>query len=217
MSFVLTLSYSKPDGNNSILSWCNVKENIRFKHRWQCFRLITCRSKHERQLLVSFSNSGKGSQHSLNEKNWLKSLDQTAYISPYLGLYLLGHLPEFCSSWLTSMLYPHSRVCSKITLPFLKLYCTRRPHACLRPFRLPTQKPPTGWLINNRNGFLTVPEAGDLRLGGQHGGVRVLSQDADFLWCFHAVGGGKGALLGLFSKGTKFITRTYSSPQGPTS
>lgn len=205
MSFVLTLSYSKPDGNN-ILSWCNVKENILFKRWWQCFRLITCRSKHERQLLVSFSNSGKGSQHSLNEKNWLKSLDQTAYISPYLGLYLLGRLPEFCSSWLTSMFYPHTQGSAQRSLSLFWSF-----HACLRPFRLPKQKPPTGWLINNRNGFLTVPEAGDRRLGGQHGGVRALSQDADFLLRFHAVGGGKGALLGLFSKGTNPIYGALSS------
>ena len=49
--------------------------------------------------------------------------------------------------------------------------------------------PQTEWLINNRNLFLTVLEAGRLRSGWQHGWIPVRPysrwQTPDFLLCLH--------------------------------
>ena len=49
----------------------------------------------------------------------------------------------------------------------------------------------TAWLKNNRNLFLTVLEAGSLRLGCQHGWGRALFWGADFLLCPHMVEGAR--------------------------
>lgn len=46
-------------------------------------------------------------------------------------------------------------------------------------------------LINNRNLFLAVHEAGNLWSGCQHGWVRVLFQVADFSLCHHVVEGSR--------------------------
>ena len=48
--------------------------------------------------------------------------------------------------------------------------------------------PPTGGLINNRNFFLKVLEAGSPRSGSRHGQVRALCQVTDFLYLHMAEG-----------------------------
>ena len=51
--------------------------------------------------------------------------------------------------------------------------------------------PQTGWLISNRNLFLTVLEAGSPRSGCQHGQVNVPFWGVDFLLYFHMAGGAR--------------------------
>lgn len=69
----------------------------------------------------------------------------------------------------------------------------------------------TGWYVNIRHLFLTVPEAGRGRSGCQHGQVRVLLQVAV---CPHS-GRGKLALWSLFFKGTNTVHVTSFMTQSP--
>lgn len=57
--------------------------------------------------------------------------------------------------------------------------------------------PKTGWLINNRNVFLAVLEAGGLRSGCQHGWVRALFQVTSYsLYLPHVMEWARGSSVG---------------------
>lgn len=57
--------------------------------------------------------------------------------------------------------------------------------------------PQTEWRINNSNLFITILEAGRLRLGFQHGQGRAPFWAADFSLCPHLVGRGESSLGSL--------------------
>ena len=84
--------------------------------------------------------------------------------------------------------------------------------------------PQTGWLINNRNLFLTVLGAESLRPGCRHDWnlMRALfwAETVVFSLCSHSIGRRLGSSLGLFYKGTNPVHEgstlmTYSPSKGP--
>ena len=70
------------------------------------------------------------------------------------------------------------------------------------------QNPIGGWLINNRTLFLTVLEAGSLRLGCQHGWFLVKPKTS---CCVLRQQRRRGALSGFFHKGTNSIQEGSTS------